>query len=173
MRKGIVLGVVLFLVQIPLVALTLIHSDVFGGPNHDDARRVAFAPDGGVYVAGTTLSADGDSDAFIRKYDANRVLLWEQAYGLPFDPTVGFDDDFVEGLAVGSTGPPTWPECSGLACSFLPSSIPPATWCGTAPTAKTPRSRAARPSHLMAISTCLPISADRTARTRPISNRGC
>ena len=62
MRKGIVLGVVLFLVQIPLVALTLIHSDVFGGPNHDDARRVAFAPDGGVYVAGTTLSADGDSD---------------------------------------------------------------------------------------------------------------
>src|SRR5687767_1915751 len=104
MRKVIVLGVVLFLVQIPLVALTFIQSDVFGGPNHDDARRVAFAPDGGVYVAGTTLSAAGDSDAFIRKYDATRVLQWEHAYGLPFDPTVGFDDDFVEGLAVGSDG---------------------------------------------------------------------
>ena len=51
MRKGTMLGVTLFLVQIPLLALTLIGADVFGGPNHDDARRVAFAPDGGVYVA--------------------------------------------------------------------------------------------------------------------------
>ena len=31
-------------------------------------------------------------------------MQWEHAYGLPFDPTVGFDDDFVEGLAVGSDG---------------------------------------------------------------------
>ena len=104
MRKVTVLGVTLFLVQIPLLALTLIQSDVFGGPNHDDARRVAFAPDGGVYVAGTTVSADGDGDAFLRKYDANRVLQWERAYGLPFDSTNGLDDDFIEGLAVGSDG---------------------------------------------------------------------
>jgi hypothetical protein len=104
MRKGIVFAVLLLLVQIPLLALTLIQADVFGGPNHDDARRVAFAPDGGVYVAGTTLSADGDSDAFLRKYDANRALQWETAYGLPFDSTNGFDDDFIEGLAVGPDG---------------------------------------------------------------------
>src|SRR5688572_15328914 len=104
MRKVIVLGGALCLVQIPLLALTLIQSHVFGGPNQDNARRVAFAPDGGVYVAGTTLSGDGDGDAFLRKYDANRVLQWEQAYGLPFDSTSGFDDDFIEGLAVGSDG---------------------------------------------------------------------
>lgn len=119
MRKVIVLGVALFLVQISLVALTFIESDVFGGPNHDDARRVAFAPDGGVYVAGTTLSADGDSDAFIRKYDANRVLQWEHAYGLPFDPTVGFDDDFVEGLAVGSDGSAYMAGMLGTGVLFL------------------------------------------------------
>ena len=104
MRKVVLLAVTLCLVEIPLLALTLISSDVFGGPNHDDARRVAFAPDDGVYVAGTTVSSDGDSDAFLRKYDANRVLQWEAAYGLPFDSTNGLDDDFIEGVAVGSDG---------------------------------------------------------------------
>jgi hypothetical protein len=104
MRKVTVLGVTLFLVQIPLLALTFIGADVFGGPNHDDARRVAFAPDGDVYVAGTTVSPDGDGDAFLRKYNANRVLQWERAYGLPFDSTNGLDDDFIEGLAVGPDG---------------------------------------------------------------------
>jgi hypothetical protein len=104
MRKVVVLVAALCFVQITLLALTLIQSDVFGGPNNDSARRVAFAPDGGVYVAGTTVSTDGDSDAFLRKYDENRVLLWERAYGLPLDSTNGFDDDFIEGLAVGSDG---------------------------------------------------------------------
>ena len=104
MRKGILFGVVLVLLQVPLLALTLIQSDVFGGANHDSARRVAFAPDGGVYVAGTTVSADGDTNAFLRKYDANRVVQWEHAYGLPFDSINGFDDDFTEGLAVGPDG---------------------------------------------------------------------
>ena len=104
MRTGIVCGVVLLLLQIPLLALTLIRVDVFGGPNTDSARRVAFAPDGGVYVAGTTMSSDGDTDAFLRKYDANRLLQWERAYGLPFDSVNGFDDDFIEGLAIGPDG---------------------------------------------------------------------
>src|SRR5688572_1848955 len=97
MRKATVLGAGLLLVQIPLLALTIIQYDVFGGASRDNARRVVLARDGGVYVAGTTLSADGDSDAFIRKYDANRVLQWKNAYGLPFDPTDGFDDAFFEG----------------------------------------------------------------------------
>src|SRR5690242_17163265 len=100
MRKVLVLGVGLCLVQIPLLALTFVESDVFGGANHDAARRVALSPDGSVYVAGTTVSADGDGDAFLRKYGADRVLQWERAYGLPLDATHGLDDDFVEGLAV-------------------------------------------------------------------------
>jgi len=104
MRKVIVLGMALLLVQIPLLALTFLASDVFGSSNNDHARRVAFAPDGSVYVAGTTLSGDGDGNSFLRKYDANRVLQWERAYGLPFDPTNGIDDDFIEGLAVGADG---------------------------------------------------------------------
>ena len=66
MRKVTMLGVALFLVQIPLLALTFIGADVFGGPNHDDARRVAFAPDGGVYVSVTTVSPARDGDAFQR-----------------------------------------------------------------------------------------------------------
>ena len=119
MRKVTMLGVTLFLVQIPLLALTLIQSDVFGGPNHDDARRVAFAPDGGVYVAGTTVSPDGDGDAFLRKYDANRVLQWERAYGLPFDSTNGLDDDFIEGLAVGSDGSAYMAGMLGTGVLFL------------------------------------------------------
>jgi hypothetical protein len=57
---------VLVLVQISLAALAFIRSDVFGGSNGGGARRVAVAPVGGVYVAGTTISATGDSDAFIR-----------------------------------------------------------------------------------------------------------
>ena len=119
MRKVLVLGVALFLVQIPLLALTFIQSDIFGGPNLDEARRVAFAPGGGVYVAGRTLSGDGDSDAFLRKYDANDVLQWEQAYGLPFDSTNGFDDDFIEGLAVGSDGSAYMAGMLGTGVLFL------------------------------------------------------
>ena len=104
MRKAIAVGAALFVVQISVLALTFIQSDVFGGPDADNARRVAVAPDGGLYVAGATISADGDSDAFVRKYDANRVLQWERAYGLPFDAATGLDDDFIEGLTVAPDG---------------------------------------------------------------------
>ena len=47
------------------------------------------------------------------------MLLWEQAYGLPFDPTVGFDDDFVEGLAVGSDGSAYMAGMLGTGVLFL------------------------------------------------------
>ena len=119
MRKHILLGLVLVLVQIPLLALTFIHADVFGGPGGDIARRVAAAPDGGVYVAGNTESSDGDNNTFLRKYDANRVLQWERAYGLPFDPINGFDDEFVEGLAVGSDGSAYMAGMLGTGALFL------------------------------------------------------
>jgi hypothetical protein len=101
MRKVFVLGGGLLLVQLPLLALTLLQERTWGGPAADAANRVAFAGDGGVYVAGTTITSDGDADAFLLKYDANRNLEWERAYGFP-DVQSGFDQEFVAGLSVGS-----------------------------------------------------------------------
>ena len=103
MRKTLVLGAGLLLVQIPLLALTLLQEAAWGGANSDDANEVAFASDGSVYVAGTTISADGDADAFLLKYGANRVLLWERTYGIPHQEA-GFDEEFLAGLAVGADG---------------------------------------------------------------------
>lgn len=99
MRKTLVIGAGLLLVQIPLLALTLLQEATWGGPNHDDANEVAFASDGGVYVAGTTESGDGDRDAFLLKSRADRTLEWTRTYGTPNLET-GFGDEFVAGLAV-------------------------------------------------------------------------
>jgi hypothetical protein len=101
MRKTIVLGAALLLVQIPLLALTLIQATTWGGANHDDANEVAFASDGSVYVAGTTESADSDFDAFLLKYGPDRTLLWARTYGTPDQPG-GLDSDSAAGLAVGA-----------------------------------------------------------------------
>jgi hypothetical protein len=103
MRKVLVLGSALLLVQIPLLALTLLQERTWGGTDQDEANEVAFAADGNVYVAGTTVSADGDRDAFLLKYGPDRELVWERTYGTPASPS-GFDDEFVAGLAVGSDG---------------------------------------------------------------------
>ena len=101
MRKTIVLGAALLLVQIPLLALTLIQATTWGGANHDDANEVAFASDGSVYVAGTTESADSDFDAFLLKYGPDRTLLWARTYGTPDQPG-GLDTDSAAGLVVGA-----------------------------------------------------------------------
>ncbi len=102
MRKSIVVGTGLLLVQIPLLALTLLQERTWGGPNNDNADEVAFASDGSAYVAGTTVSSDGDFDAFLLKYGPGpeRELLWERTYGTPANPSAGFDDEFATGLAV-------------------------------------------------------------------------
>jgi hypothetical protein len=100
-RKTTVLGACLLLVQIPLIALTFLQADTWGGPDTDEATGVAFGADGSVYVAGATATADGDRDAFVRKYGPDRQLLWQQNYGLPANATTGFDDEFVSGVAVG------------------------------------------------------------------------
>ena len=71
-----------------------------GRRNHDDAAEVAFASDGSVYVAGRTVSADGDADAFLLKYGPDRALIWERTYGTPATPG-GFDEEFMAGLVVG------------------------------------------------------------------------
>jgi hypothetical protein len=100
MRKTLVIGAGLLLVQIPLLALILLQERTWGGANHDDANEVAFASDGSVYVAGTTVSADGDFDAFLLKYGPDRALAWERTYGTPLNQESGFDDEFAAGLAV-------------------------------------------------------------------------
>jgi hypothetical protein len=101
MRKIILIGAVLFLVQISLLALTLLQESTWGGADLDDANEVAFASDGSVYVAGRTLTADGDADVFLLKYGPgpNRALTWERTYGTPFNPG-GFDEELTAGLAV-------------------------------------------------------------------------
>jgi hypothetical protein len=104
MRKTFVLGAGLLLLQIPLLALTLLQERTWGGINHDDANEVAFASDGSVYVAGTTVTADGDADAFLLKYGPDRALEWERTYGTPANAETGFADEFAAGLAVASDG---------------------------------------------------------------------
>ena len=99
MRKTIVFGAGLLLVQVPLLALTLLQERTWGGANTDDANEVAFASDGSVYVAGTTVTADGDIDAFLLKYGPDRTLQWERTYGTP-NQASGFDSDFAAGLVV-------------------------------------------------------------------------
>jgi hypothetical protein len=98
MRKTIVIGAGLLLVQISLLALTFLQDRTWGGANHDDANEVAFASDGSVYVAGTTITADGDADVFLLKYGPGRALVWERTYGTPNQET-GFDDEFAAGIA--------------------------------------------------------------------------
>ena len=104
MRKATVLGTTLLLLQVPLLALILLQERTWGGAADDDANEVAFAADGSVYVAGTTVSADGDRDAFLLKYGPDRTLVWERSYGLPLNPQQGFDDEFAAGLAVSPDG---------------------------------------------------------------------
>jgi hypothetical protein len=102
MRKTLLIGAALLLVQIPLLALTLLQATTWGGAFPDEATEVAFAADGSVFVAGTTVSADGDRDAFLLKYGPDRALVWERTYGTP--ASAGFADEFVAGLAVAPDG---------------------------------------------------------------------
>ena len=119
MRKTIVIGGVLLLVQIPLLALTLLQARTWGGVNQDNASEVAVAGDGSVYVAGTTITADGDADAFLLKYRPDRTLEWERTYGTPLDETTGFDDEFAAGLAVAVDGSVYVTGQSGAGALFL------------------------------------------------------
>ena len=100
MRKTVVIGAALLLVQASLLAFTLLQERTWGGANNDDAVEVAFASDGSVFVAGTTETADGDRDAFLLKYGPDRSLQWQRTYGTPSNPETGFDDEFAAGLAV-------------------------------------------------------------------------
>jgi hypothetical protein len=82
MRKTIVIGSALLLLQIPLMAYVLVQERTWGGPERDGAQGVAVAGDGSVYVTGGTRSfGEGGDDAFLLKYGANGALLWQRTYG--------------------------------------------------------------------------------------------
>jgi gliding motility-associated-like protein len=60
----------------------------FGGTEIDDAWSVKYTKNGGIIVAGTSSSSDGDvtdtnfgSDAWIVKLNSNGVLEWQKTYG--------------------------------------------------------------------------------------------
>lgn len=105
MRRVIVLGTVLVLVQIPLLALVLSQQRTWGGPDVEEADEIAVAPDGSVYVAGTTLSfGAGDRDAFLLKFAADGSLAWQRTYGT--GPVEEFTraDEFGLGVAAAPDG---------------------------------------------------------------------
>jgi hypothetical protein len=89
MRKTIVMGTILVLVQVPLLAYVLLQERTWGGTDRDGARGVAVrALDGSVYVTGSTRSFDpGGEDAFLLKYDAGGSLIWQRTYGEATDAT--------------------------------------------------------------------------------------
>jgi hypothetical protein len=74
----------------------------FGTPNYDDALGIAAGAQG-VYVGGNTTGGlagqanAGDSDAFVRKYDAGGRLLWTRQFG-----SKGHDE--LLGIAVDASG---------------------------------------------------------------------
>jgi len=97
-------------------ALTTISwSSYFGGADYDNIRYIAKGPDGTVYVAGSTNSADhiatagsfqpayrggsnfSGSDAFLARFSADGHLLWATYYG-------GENSDVASGLAVDTSG---------------------------------------------------------------------
>jgi hypothetical protein len=81
----------------------LVWAHQFGSPGND-AQTGGIALDvTGVYVVGSTSSAlpgqssAGNSDAYVRKYDANGNVLWIRQFGTPAE-------DDLEGVAVDATG---------------------------------------------------------------------
>lgn len=105
MKKTLLIGTALLLLQIPLLALVLLQERTWGGPQFDEGSGVATAPDNSVYVTGTTLSfGGGDRDAFLLKYDATGALVWQRTFGTaPGEPSF-LADDFGRAVAVSPDG---------------------------------------------------------------------
>lgn len=100
MRKTIVLGTLLLLLQLPLQAHVLLQQHTWGGPDRDGANGVAVAADGSVYVTGSTRSfGAGGDDAMLLKYDANGTLLWQRTYGTAPEPSNSGEESGI-GVAV-------------------------------------------------------------------------
>ena len=69
-------------VAVPARAATLQDVKTWGGFSSDGAAGTAVAPDGSVYVVGTTSSFGvGADDVFLLKYDASGALVWQRTWG--------------------------------------------------------------------------------------------
>ena len=105
MKKTVLTGTALLLLQIPLLALVLLQERTWGGSQFDAGAGVATAPDNSVYVTGTTLSfGAGDRDAFLLKYDATGALVWQRTFGTAPGEPFFRADDFGQAVAVSPNG---------------------------------------------------------------------
>lgn len=104
MKKTVLIGSALLLVQVPLLALVLLQQRTWGGPQFDEGSSVATAADNSVYVTGTTNSfGAGDLNAFLLKYDAAGTLVWQRTFGsTPSEIFRG--DDFGRAVAISPDG---------------------------------------------------------------------
>jgi hypothetical protein len=105
MKKTVLIGTALLLLQIPLLALVLLQERTWGGAQFDEGSGVATAPDNSVYVTGTTDSfGAGDLDAFLLKYDATGALQWERTFGTAPSDSSSLADEFGRAVAVSPDG---------------------------------------------------------------------
>ena len=90
-------------------AMTLSYQKTWGGPSVEHAEGVAVAPDGSVYVTGSTSSfgtgvAEGDSDAFLLKYAPDGTILWQRTYGTGRSEPFLAASEVATDVAVGAGG---------------------------------------------------------------------
>jgi hypothetical protein len=104
MRKTIILAVILLLVQISLIALTLLQEITWGGPDAELGSDVEVAADGSVYITGETRSfGAGGGDAFLLKFGSNGTLAWQRTYGTAPDES-NSGTEFGRGVAAAADG---------------------------------------------------------------------
>jgi uncharacterized delta-60 repeat protein len=93
------------LLGVSLLALGLTQESTWGGAAQDEADEIAIAPDGSVYVTGTTQSfGAGDLDAFLLKYSPAGVLEWQRTYGTAIPLPFVSGADFGLGVAAAPDG---------------------------------------------------------------------
>jgi hypothetical protein len=98
----------------------------FGTPAHDEGARVSADGLGNVYISGGTHGSltgtnAGDSDAYIRKYNASGGLLWSRQLGTSgFDYAMGTSADGLGNVyTAGWTWGPLGGTYSGLSDVFI------------------------------------------------------
>jgi uncharacterized delta-60 repeat protein len=84
---------------------TLALQQTWGGTNFDLGAGVAPAPDGSIYLAGSTASfGAGDEDIFLVKFAADGSLVWQRTFGTgEVEPNLAADE-FASAVAVGPDG---------------------------------------------------------------------